>query len=419
LRIPARWTIAAGAALFAIYMGVALRSPELDAPWRVDEGQRIAEAYFWRLLVAGDVSDPAWFRKIDDRSHPPVNKYFFGAAIDLAGVGAPRNLDLAAAYEAGAAADSMPSGFARAYLPMRRAARVAVLAANMLMAAAIAAILLRIAGLVPALLSQLILFRHFLFAEHLFHARSDIAETFLTFATIVPLMLWARARRRGSELSLAAAAGAIAALAFQTRLNGGVAVVMCMAFMLAYAPRRVAAAGAVLVTAFVFVAVIVNPFYWAATAILPSPALPLRIVDRFRIQVADLRTLLRAVGPEWHLHSLSARFAYAASILFSGKAGIALALCMVLALAMAVAQRLEAMERAVVAWAVVDLAVTALWIPLRWENYLLIALPPLVLAGGVAVGAAIQRWKWAAARPSSLAEQRAISPSRTSQSRSR
>ena len=382
---PIRRTILIAVALLAAYLFAGLRSSKLDAPWRIDEGQRIAESYFWRLFASGDISNPDWFRTIADRSHPPMNKYFFGAAISLFGQSVPRNLELARAYDAGVDAATMPARFAPDYLPLRRPARIAVFIINCVMAIVLFAILLRAYGIAAAVLSQVILLRHFLFALLLFHARSDVLQAFAVFMTVVPLFTYTHVRQRWLQWTLVALAGVCAAVAFQTRLNGGVAAVMSAAFLLAYQPRsrQTVAALAVLGVSFAVASLAINPFYWATRAGVVGAPLPFRIVERLLMQVDDLQALLRGVQPVWHLTTPIARTSFAASILFSGKAGILL-LAGLAAAAIALAMKKTApAERATVCWAFAGAIVTALWIPLRWEPYLLIVLPPLVLAASI------------------------------------
>jgi hypothetical protein len=394
LKPTVRQTLAISALLFLIYALSGLRSKQLDAPWKVDEGQRIAEGYCWRLLRAGDVTNPDWFRTIAFRTHPAVSKYVYGAAVELAGVPPPRDLGLARAYDAGAGAGTMPAQFAADYLPMRRPARIASYLLNVSTAVLLFGVLLWMQGIAPAVLSQFLLFRHYLFAEALFYARSDTVQTFLTAATIAALVCCVTRR---SPL-FAALAGVFAALAFQTRLNGGVVLAMCFAFLLLGGLQRrtlIACAGA-LSSAFAIVSIAVNPYYWATSRYAPDvppellhDALPWRIVTRLLLQIRELRILLGGVLPEWHLDSIPERLLFTASVLFSGKSGVLLALGLILALVMM--KKLTGMERAVIAWAIAGIVVIAFWIPLSWDMYLLMILPPAIIVSSAGYGAAVRR----------------------------
>jgi hypothetical protein len=388
--------------LYLGYLGIGLQSSELGAPWKVDEGQRITEGYAWRLIAAGDFTSPDWFRAATIRSHPPVAKYVFGASVALAGLAPPRNLDLAQAYDRGAGASTMPEAFATEYLPMRRPARIASFVLNLLTAVMVFAVLLRLQGLGVAALSQILLFRHYLFVEALFYARSDTIQTCLTLLTVVPLLMCvAPASRPARALAPAFVAGALAALAFQTRLNGGVALVMGVAFLAAYAPmkRRTILLVVTAVVAFVLVAVAVNPYYWAnprPAAGVPSDysvlqSLPVRVVHRFVLQGKDLVALSEGVPPEWHIRSPAKRVLFTASVLGSGKAGALTMAGLLLAIVLAMKRSSQPAHRALVAWGLAGLLVMAVWIPLRWDIYLLIVVPPAILVASLGFGMTVRR----------------------------
>lgn len=399
--VPLRWTLGGVTALFLIYLFVGLRSAELNAPWKIDEGQRIAEGYAWRLLTNLEPGDRDWFRTAATRSHPPVAKYVFGASVELAGVEAPRDLELTEAYERGAGAATMPVKFATEYQPRLRPARIASFVFNLLTAVTVFGVLLRLQGLGTAVLSQGLLFRHYLFVHALFYARSDTIQTFFAVSTVVPLLLCLHVSRLSRAVPAALLAGTLAALSFQTRLNGGVALIMCLAFLLAGVPirKRTALLGATVVAAFVVVSIGVNPYYWATPALfaeLPATltepqALPLRIARRFEIQVHDLVTLSAGVPVEWHMNSFRERLPFTASVLGSGKAGWITMAGLVLALGLALSRRGGTTERALVAWAVSGLLVMAFWIPLRWDVYLLIVLPSSILVASSGIGLLLRK----------------------------
>lgn len=394
-------TTLSAALLFAAYLLAGLRSSQLDVPWKVDEGQRITEGYFWRLLASGDLTNPDWFRAATIRSHPPVPKYVFGAAVAVAGIEPPRDLALANAYNDGAEASSMPDAFAREYLPMRRPARVVSLIFNLVTAVAVFAVLLRAQGLAVAVFSQILLFRHYLFVLALFYARSDTIQTCLTTCTVLPLLICVSSFRLTRALPAALVAGTLSALAFQTRLNGGVALIMCIAFLIAHAPwqKRTLLFVAAVVVAFAIVSVAVNPFYWAMpradseieSAYYEPEALPLRVTHRFILQVNDLLGLSKGVPEEWHIRSHEGRLRFAASVLSSGKAGVLTAVGFLLAVICCVRKAARPEERAIVAWAISGLVVMALWIPLSWDIYLLIIFPSTILTACLGFGILLRR----------------------------
>lgn len=387
-----RATLAAAVILVAICAVLGMRSRDLDAAWRVDEGQRIAEGYVWRLLRAGDVAHPDFFRTIAFRSHPQISKFFYGAAVEMAGVPPPRDMRLALRYDAGAGAATMPDEHAAEYLPMRRPARLASFFANVLTAAILFVVLMRAHGIAVALLSQLLLFRHYLFASALFYARSDTVQTFLTTATLAPLVfLPAR--------SGAAVAAVFAALAFQTRVNGAVALLMCLAFLIVRAPRerQTWIAVAILVVVFGIAGVAANPYYWAEPraavgipeSILAEEILPMRVLHRAQLQLTELRQLLGGVDAQWHIPSIGGRIAFTARSLFSGLSGLLIAAGILLALL--TLRAASPRERATIAWALTGIVAIAAWMPLRWDYYLLLIVPPAVVAASTGYAAALRR----------------------------
>ena len=67
-----------------------------DQPWFADESAYIAQTYYYHLLFhEGDLWHEDWQRR-GGIEVPPVPKYLFGLAMDLAGVGAPTSYGLTA-----------------------------------------------------------------------------------------------------------------------------------------------------------------------------------------------------------------------------------------------------------------------------------------------------------------------------------
>ncbi len=84
------------------------------------------------------------------------------------------------------------------------------------------------------------------------------------------------------------------------------------------------------------------------------------------------------------------RVHYVSSIFFSGKAGIILLGGFVTAVAVLLTRKGRPLERTLLSWALVDVVVTSLWLPVRWDSYLLIALAPLVLLGWIGYTVALR-----------------------------
>ena len=281
----------------------------------------------------------------------------------------------------------MPAAFEAEYRPMRRPARFGSFVLNIGSALLIFATLSLCCGVAFGAASQVMLFRHYLFAECLFYARSDTVQTFFT---TLPLLLLSLPARRGHTW-LAAVAGVSAALAFQTRLNGGAALLMAIAFLALRDSRdwRALIKILIVVLTFAVVSVAINPFYWAvprdASGIpeelsLKEP-LPLRVIHRVEVQVDDLRVLLDGVEPQWKLNTVVSRVRFTSSVLFSGLAGMAVAGGLIIGLV--TMGKMTADQRSIMAWAVTGILVIAVWIPLAWDPDLLMVLPAVVAAASV------------------------------------
>ena len=153
------------------------RSAEMNrARWDVDEGQRIGESYFLRLLQQGEVHHPDWFRFITDSSHPQMNKYCFGLAARLHGVELPRDLALPRHYEDGGLETTgwtPPPHLLPVYEPMLRPARRAALLCNVVSLMVVSWLLLRWWGLASAAIAATLFLRHYIVTTYVLHAVSD------------------------------------------------------------------------------------------------------------------------------------------------------------------------------------------------------------------------------------------------------
>lgn len=389
-------TLVTGLVLFALLdRSASMRRSQ----WGVDEGQRIAESYLLRLALAGQWNHPDWFRVITDSSHPQMNKYFFGVAALLAGVELPPDLALPRYYESGGLARGgwqPPPHLMPTYAPMLHPARRAALVCNIISWMAIAWLLLRGHGLGAALLASAIFVRHYLPVTFITQARSDALQTCsFTLALLAVGPVWRGARGWRSVVA-AIFAGVFAAICFQTRLNGLLALGGVGAALVVLAARRrdrwplVLALIATLTCG--MVAVASNPYYWAqpdstqglAGVTAAREALPLRVVTRFRAQVAQLDHLL-----EDHsyaaLHSPLDRVRFTARVLFSGVAGMILAAGLSAAVVLLVLRRGRESFHFACAWTFPVILVFALWLPLAWDTYVLMILPSAVLVAAAAL----------------------------------
>ncbi|HEX9985808.1 MAG TPA: hypothetical protein VGF69_21290 [Thermoanaerobaculia bacterium] len=387
------------ATLVTLITGVVLlavldRSAAMNsATWGVDEGQRIAESYFLRLVEAGDFDHPDWFRVATDSSHPQMSKYYFGLAVQAHGVQLPRDLALPRYYESGgldATGWKPPPQLMPVYGPMLRPARRAVLLCNVISWMAVTWLLLRWYGAGAALLAAAIFTRHYL--PHTFYAsaRSDALQACSFTLTLLPLaVLWRGVRGRGAVFA-AVLIGVFSAVSFQTRLNGllafgGAAVVLIVLAIRQRDRRPIVLLALATVTCAGF-ALLSNPYYWArpqaapgvAAAYLVDEPLPLRAVTRFRMQVADLGTLLQDHAYA-ALPSPLDRGRFVARVLFSGLAGWLVLGGAIAALVLCLRRSTRDTLLLPCVWAVSVIGVFTLWLPLGWEPYVMMIFPTAVL----------------------------------------
>jgi len=389
-RAAAAVTISCGLILLLLLdRTAAMRSEQ----WQVDEGQRIAESYFLRLLLEGEFAHPDWFRNITDSSHPQMSKYFFGLAVRLAGVELPRDLALPRYYEQGGLERGgwqPPPHLMPVYRPMLQPARRAALLCNVISWMAVTWLLLRWMGPGAALLAAFVFARHYLPVMLYAHARSDALQTCAFTLTLLPLAaIWRGTARRWS-VAAACASGLFAAIAFQTRVNGllamGAAAVVLLVLAVRTRDRRPIVLVAVMTLTCAVAAVVSNPYYWAQprdgqglrAACERDEALPLRVASRFRTQVADLQLLLHGASYA-ALPSLPDRACFLGRVLFSGVAGMLLLGGFIAAVAMLFVPAARASLLLPCTWSISAIAVFTLWLPLSWEPYVLMIFPTAVL----------------------------------------
>jgi hypothetical protein len=409
-RLFAPWA-ARQATIAVVLAGIALfialdRSRLMSNPeWRIDEGQRIAESYVLRLVQAGEFGHPDLFRYVTDSSHPQMNKYFFGLALHLAGVELPRDLALPRYYESGGlqrTGAAPPPHLRATFEPMLQPARRAALLCNVLSAMVVLWLLLRWCGAGAALIAVFVLARHYLAASYVVYARSDALQTCAMTLTLLPVAAMWRNPRSRLAFGAALLAGVFSAICFQTRLNGLLALGAAGFVLIVLAARtrdlRPLLLAAIMVIVCGVVSIASNPYYWAE----PSPPdavpevyrqsepLPLRVITRFRVQIAELQLLLRE-AEGWELPSIADRARFVARVLFSGLAGIAI-LFGLLAGAVAAFFRRSSTDVLAWSWGIPLILVFTLWIPLSWDPYVLLIFPTVVLLSAMGASRPVSLW---------------------------
>jgi 4-amino-4-deoxy-L-arabinose transferase-like glycosyltransferase len=354
----------------------------------------VSETYALRLVLEGRWSDPAWSANIVDRSNPPVGKYVFGVAALLAGEELPKVPSLSRlAGPDGVMEPYVAAEHARPYLPLLAPARRASALAIALTVGLVTFAAARLSGVLAAAIACAWCAGHWLTWDFGGDAIFDPLLTLLVFATCVlvchpepakrgegpPDSGAGVANRRGSFAVFAAQddrvaplLGIVCALAFQTRLNGGIALAASLAALLVRKQWWVALFTAI---AFVIVAIALNPYYWPG------------VVEGFEQQVSDLRTILHGLTrdgvrlPLWAADS-PARTPIAWTLFAKLRfAWIALGGAL---LAGAIAGCWFARQRRdLLVWCGVVILGTLVWLPLPWARYLLVVLPPLALLAGI------------------------------------
>jgi hypothetical protein len=383
-------TLIAGVVLLVVFD----RSAEMNSvTWGVDEGQRIAESYFLRLAEAGAFAHPDWFRVDTDSSHPQVNKYFFGLAVQAHGVELPRDLALPRYYESGGLAATgwqPPPQLMPVYGPMLRPSRRAALLCNVISWMAVTWLLLRWCGAGAALLAAAIFTRHYLPLTFYARARSDALQACSFTLTLLPLAVLWRGVRGRTAVFAAVLIGVLSAVCFQTRLNGlltlgGAAVVLILLAVRQRTWQPIVLLAIATITC-ATLSLLSNPYYWAeprpapglAAVYLAGEPLPLRVLHRFNTQVADLQTLLEKHAYD-ALPSPLDRGRFVARVLFSGLAGWLVLGGAIAALALCLRRSTHSTLLLPCVWAVSVIGVFTLWLPLGWEPYVMMIFPTAVL----------------------------------------
>lgn len=345
---------------------------------------KISEAFALRLLLEGRWDE---FPKLIDRSNGPFGKYAFGLAVLAAGEKLPKTPLLARLPPKAVTEPFVDSAYARPYLPLLRPCRHVSLLATALTAGLIAFIAARMHSVAAAAIASAWSALHWLTATFAGDAIFDPLLAFLVFATL-PLVLFPR-----RMLFLAPVAGLFAAMAFQTRLTGGIALAATLAVLLLHRNWK---AALLAVLAFVAATIAINPYYW------PNP------IDRFAQELSYLRTVLGAVTSDGVRLPLWAAADAARTpvewTLFQKLRFTWIALGGVLLVSAAAGCYFARRQRGLLVWSAVVILGILLWLPLPWARYLLVVLPPLALFAGIACADVLrgvfEAWRWRMRQPS-------------------
>jgi 4-amino-4-deoxy-L-arabinose transferase-like glycosyltransferase len=369
------------AAAFLAMLLVAFFHGGLHDDWGIDEAHKVADTYFFRLLVRGDLENPDWTRHIVDRTNPAAGKFLFGLAAAVAGAPLPDSLNIRNELPDGTLVQRLRPPDERRFHDTLLACRIVSLLATALTAAIIAFTALRLHSAGAALAATALYASHYLVLTFATRAVYDPLLTLFVAATL-PFVLH---RSSKSNVRLAVLA-LLCALAVETRVSGAIAGAAIAGVFIAAAIRgrtvrpllQLAAIG----MAAVLLAILMNPFYWVPGA----EPLPLRTVHRIAKQFHDLNALsLREAARQAPLRSPAAKAAFTAEIVIGDVAGLLMLAGCALAVTLAILRRRgEWIEPFV--WSLIVIAGVILWLPFPWPRYLLMIVPPLAIVAGIGYG---------------------------------
>jgi hypothetical protein len=391
-RLHLRTRFAAAVAVFALSLFVILATGRQRGDFRIDEAHKLSESYYLRLVGRGDFSNADWFRSRVERANPPFGKYLFGLAIRAAGLELPHDLVVAEQVNNG---QRYPPAWA---IPTYKEMLVPVRLLTAVLNAATAAAIFLIgcsAGGWTAGLAATILFGTSFMAQAF--AATAVFDPLLTFSVLLTLLALIGLRKASWHYASwhMVLAGALAGVAAQVRVSGLIALAGIMAVAMVDALCRSRFRSAVVLSclaglACLLVATALNPYYWSSpspSAVPPSfratQALPARILDRYRLQFADLSYLLeREERAQTPLRGIE-KPRFVAEYLFGDWSGVMMFFGLALAVAIpAATRRFDPQAAIVVTWSVVILIVLTAWLPLPYPRYVLVAVPPAALIAG-------------------------------------
>jgi 4-amino-4-deoxy-L-arabinose transferase-like glycosyltransferase len=390
--------IAAGVVLILFFCFAPVLSRD-GRTFQIDEADKISETHFLRLFLQRDFQSPEWFRYVIDRTNPPVGKYALGIAILLHGLPLPPEPSLAARAPDGAIPAVFPRDVNARYARYLVPARCGTLAASSLAAALLVWCAMRLRGPVTAAGALLFFTFHDITRAWGATAVFDPLLMLAVIAIVPPTwIVWRDGPNRRTWLG-AAASGVVCGLAIGVRLNGGICLLFAIAAFLGAAirhhSRTILYASLVLVLTAATLAIALNPFYWAPAPAAPGvPAaltrnepMPVRIVHRIAYQVRDLETLMSLLR-EGHLvlDSPARRLQFFGVTIAGSLVGFVMWLFAALGVLLPVLRRRVTTElRFLLLWTLIIAGGTAVWLPVPFQRYLLVSVPPLALAGGIGI----------------------------------
>jgi 4-amino-4-deoxy-L-arabinose transferase-like glycosyltransferase len=375
--------------IFGVVLVIGGQRASLPGPYRIDEAHKVGETYFLLLALRGDFSHPDWFREIEQRTNPPVGKYLFGLSALLHGAKIPAELQMA---HAGLESVQPPPDLGRRYLPALVAARRVSVVATALTAIVLYLAARLLSGLGASLLAVALYLGNFLTQAFLATAVFDPLLTLFVTLTVLPLLpVWKDSRR---DFWWCCLAGTIAALAFQVRASGLIALAAVVLALIVLSLRRKSARPLLLAMAAtatcLVVATIINPFYWAvpddvilAEMLESDELLPLRVVKRYGIQIQDQQRILAEAQRRGGALRPAERPRFIAEMALADWAGMLSLIGLLLGLFLLARSPKGKRLLPACAWGLPIILLTVLLLPLPWPRYVLVLVPPLALIGAL------------------------------------
>lgn len=333
---------------FAMFLPSALALRDFTG----DEASKISESYYFRR-------HPDWFISNIERTNPPVGKWLFGAVLYVAGQDVPA--DPALSWRAAEGRYVPPPGREEAYRRALRPLRVFSVVMTAILFGVVVWMSVSCGGMLAGWIAFVLLWRHVLTQTLAPLATFDALQVMPMTAAVALLL-----RQRRLEFR-AAVAGLLIALAFQTRLNG----------ILAMAPALVAIglrkrAALVLFAVCAVASIAINPYYWVSG---PNAG----IIHRIVWQMEDVSAVMATLNPNDISDTPGEKARFFLTTVASGVAGKAIIAGAIIAVFLCRRESAIALTAALV---------FAAWLPIMWPRYVYPAIPLLVWLASLGFSAA-------------------------------
>lgn len=362
----------------------------MRGPLRIDEAHKIADTFFFRLLLERDFGHPAWFSHIVDRTNPAFGKFLFGAAASLGGAPLADRLSIREEFPNGKLGQRMQPDDLRRYAATLRACRQVSLVASSLTVAIVVLLTLRAFGTIAALIAGPLYATAYLVQTF---AATAVYDALLALTFVAALALVQNLSSRPRDFVSCCVLAVVCAAAVDLRLSGVVALVFSGAAIVWLAARDRRRARviqlAVVVGGAAFLAVLFNPFYWATPR--PSSAVPdslrseragpKRIIHRVTLQVDELGQILAREEAEQGMLRGLQRLRFASEHLAGDLVGLATVAGICLIALPHSRGRSNANGRLTATWCAAMVLLNVAALPLAWPRYLLPAAAPLAILG--------------------------------------